>query len=196
MPKRKIQNDDLDQVLSLDSITLGDLGTYMLFEEIQPESIRDACEFIIKANYVYKSNEPVTLMINSPGGDVYDGFALIDLMQSSRIKVQTVAVGLVASMGALIFTAGAKGNRVMARNSYMMLHQFHQHMDGKYHELIAHRSHEDRLHAKFIDHFVQNSNLGKEEVQRLLLNAADTYIEPKDALRMGLCDIIQDPWEV
>ena len=187
--------DFQDHLPTLDSLTLNDLGTYMLFEDINPESIRDVCEFVIKSNYVYSSKDKITLMINSPGGAVYDGFALIDLMQLSKVPICTVAIGNVSSMGAVIFTAGTRGERVMTKNSCMMIHQFADSIEGKYHEIIAQRAHQDKIHERFVKHFVANSNLTTDKVKKLILNASDCYIEAKDALKMGLCDRIQSPWQ-
>ena len=197
MQKQKIKLDDIssEDSITLDSITLNDLGTYMLFEEIDSDSMRDACEFVIKANYVYRASDAVTLMINSPGGGVYDGFSLVDLIECSKVKIQTVAVGCVASMGAVIFTAGTPGHRVMSRNSCMMVHQFSDLMETKYHEIIAARSHQDKLHDKCVNHFVKHSKMSKEKVKSILLSSSDCYLEPKDALKFGLCDRIQNPWE-
>lgn len=196
MSKLVIEENSLkDFIPTIDSLSLSDIGTYILFDEINAESIKGVSEFIIKANYVYNKGDTVTLMINSPGGDVYDGFGIIDLMDCSRVDVQTTAVGIVASMGSLIFTAGTQGKRVMSRNSYMMIHQFSQYMEGKYHDLIAHRNHEDHLNNKFIEHFVNRSKLSEKRVKDLILNAKDVYIEPKQAKEWGLCDIIQNPWE-
>ena len=194
MAKRQVQQEELNEILTLDNLSLGDLGTYLLFDEIHPESIKEAAEFIIKANYVYKPEQVVTILINSPGGDVYDGFGIIDLIEASKIKVQTTAVGCVASMGALIFTSGTKGHRIMSKNSYLMVHQFSQYMEGKRHEFIAHRKHEDHLNEKFINHFVNRSKLSRKQVIDTLLKPSDTYIEPKDALKFGLCDVIANPW--
>ena len=65
----------------------------------------------------------IKLYINSPGGSVYDGLAIIDTMNYIEPDVQTIGIGLQASMGAMLLSAGAKGKRVVLPNSRIMIHQ-------------------------------------------------------------------------
>ena len=183
-----------NQTIPFEQFSLQNIGAYMLFKEINEDTSNDLCEFIIKANYVFPEDQPITVLINSPGGSVYDGFGIVDLMECSKLKVATVAVGIVASMGAVIFTAGHKGERTMTRNSYIMTHQFYKWGGGRYHELVASRQHEDEIHKRIISHFIKYSKMNEKQVNDILLNPADRYIEAKEALKYGLCDRIQDPW--
>lgn len=183
-----------EQSSSFDNFSLQSVGAYMMFQEVDPEASKDFCEFLIKANFVFPADQMLTILINSPGGDVYDGFGMIDLMECSKLKIQTVAVGIVASMAALVFTGGERGHRIMTKNSYIMTHQFSQWFDGKYHELIAHRQHEDDLQQRFVQHFMKHSKLSQKQVIDILLRSSDTWISAKEALKLGLCDKIQDPW--
>ena len=65
----------------------------------------------------------LTLLINSPGGSVSDGLALYDTINSLRCEVRTICVGLAASMGAFLLSAGTKGKRIALPNSQIMIHQ-------------------------------------------------------------------------
>ena len=65
----------------------------------------------------------IYLYINSPGGSVYDGLGIFDTIQHVQPDVQTVCVGLAASMGAFLLCAGAKGKRSSLRHSRIMIHQ-------------------------------------------------------------------------
>lgn len=167
----------------------------MFFEEVTAETVKPVCEFIIKANFVFDSDMPLTLIINTPGGNAYDGFALIDTMDMSRLTIKTVAVGHVCSMGAIIFTAGTPGQRVMTRNSYMMLHQYSDYGEGKYHEFVAHREHQDDLHQRFVQHLVDRTKLKEKQIRDIFLGKDDKWITAQDALKMGLCDVVKNPWE-
>ena len=166
----------------------------MLFRQIDEAVSEDLCEFIIKANYIFPIEQPITILINSPGGGVYDAFGIIDLIESSKLKVQTVGIGMIASMAALIFTAGTKGKRIMSRNSFIMTHQFSQNLEGRYHEFIAQRSHEDDLHARFIEHFVRHTKMSEKQVNDVLLGTHDKWLSAKECLKYGICDIVKDPW--
>ena len=65
----------------------------------------------------------IYLYINSPGGSVYDGLGIFDTMQHIKPDVQTVCVGLAASMGAFLLCAGTKGKRSSLQHSRIMIHQ-------------------------------------------------------------------------
>ncbi|MCS7305726.1 MAG: ATP-dependent Clp protease proteolytic subunit [Thermoguttaceae bacterium] len=67
--------------------------------------------------------EPIDLYINSPGGAVTDGLAIIDTMQCIHAPVRTICVGQAASMGAWILAAGTKGFRFASPNAEVMIHQ-------------------------------------------------------------------------
>lgn len=189
----KIDNKEpQNECINSDDISLESLGAFMLFKSIDVDSAEDFCEFIIKSNFIFSQSDPLTILINSPGGSVYDGFGMIDLMEISRLKIKTVAIGSVASMGALIFTAGSKGMRVMTKNSFIMTHQFSSYFEGKYHELIANRQHEDLLHTRFIDHFLKHSKMSKKQIETILLGSSDAWLDAKTALKYGLCDKIQE----
>lgn len=69
------------------------------------------------------SKRDIKLYINSPGGSVYDGLAIIDTMNYIQPDVQTIGIGLQASMGAMLLSCGAKGKRFLLPNSRVMIHQ-------------------------------------------------------------------------
>lgn len=73
----------------------------------------------------------IKLYINSPGGSVYDGLAIYDTMQFIAPDVQTIGIGLQASMGAFLLSSGAKGKRFVLPNSRIMIHQPSSGTEGK-----------------------------------------------------------------
>lgn len=73
----------------------------------------------------------IKLYINSPGGSVYDGFAIYDTMQYISPDVQTIGIGVQASMGAFLLSSGAKGKRSVLGNSRIMIHQPSSGTQGK-----------------------------------------------------------------
>ena len=68
-------------------------------------------------------NSDIKVYINSPGGSVTDGLAMIDTMTMVSCDVSTICVGLAASMGAMILMAGTKGKRLILPHSYVLIHQ-------------------------------------------------------------------------
>lgn len=180
--------------MPIEAMSLSSIGAYMFFEEVDSDSAKPLCEFLIKSNFIFDDTVPLTLFINSPGGSVYDGWSIVDLMYASRLKIQTVGIGLMASMAAVMFTAGTKGSRIMTPNSYMMTHQFSDCMEGKFHELVAHREHQDDLHDKFVKHFTSRTKMTARQVEDVLLGSTDKMLTPKECLKYGLCDVIKNPW--
>ncbi len=180
---------------TMDNMSLQSIGAYMLFKPIDEEVAEDLCEFIIKANYILPADQPLTILINSPGGSVYDSFGIIDLIESSKLKIKTVGVGLIASMAALIFITGTKGMRTLSRNAFILTHQFSQNIEGKHHELIAQREHDDDIHDRFVKHFIRHTTMTEKQVNDILLSSVDRVLSAKEAKKYGLCDQIQDPWE-
>lgn len=73
----------------------------------------------------------IKLYINSPGGSVYDGMAIYDTMQYITPDVQTIGIGLQASMGAFLLSSGAKGKRFALPHSKVMIHQPSSGTEGK-----------------------------------------------------------------
>lgn len=83
------------------------------------------CEFV-KANLLYLESiddSDITLYINSPGGSVYDGLGLLDIMEYIKPDISTINTGLAASMGAIILCSGTKGKRKSLKRSRIMIHQ-------------------------------------------------------------------------
>lgn len=86
----------------------------------------DVANLIIAQLLFLESEDPkkdITLYINSPGGSISAGMAIIDTMNYIKPDVSTVAVGMVASMGAVLTAAGAKGKRAALPNARVMIHQ-------------------------------------------------------------------------
>ena len=89
--------------------------------------INDEVASLVVAQLIFLENEDpkkdITLYINSPGGAVHAGMGIIDTMNFIKSDVSTVCIGMAASMGAMILSAGAKGKRFVLPNSEVMIHQ-------------------------------------------------------------------------
>lgn len=166
----------------------------MFFDDVDSDSAKGLCEFVIKANYIFPKEQTLTVLVNSGGGQMYDGFAIIDLMETSRLKIQTVGIGMIASMATLITTAGTKGLRIMTKNAFVMTHQFSTYFEGKYHELLATRDRDDELHNRCIQHFLRHTKMTEKQIKDIFLGNSDKWLTAKEALKYGMCDKIQDPW--
>lgn len=99
------------------------------------EEVNEATANVIVAQLLHLANEDpdkdIQLYINSPGGVVYDGLAIYDTMQYIKPDVQTIGIGLQASMGAFLLSSGAKGKRFVLPNARVMIHQPSSGTQGK-----------------------------------------------------------------
>ena len=90
------------------------------------EGINSDVANIITAQLLYLdsvSNDDITIFVNTPGGSVYDGMAIVDTMNYINSEVGTTCVGLAASMGSIILSSGEKGKRLILPHSRVMIHQ-------------------------------------------------------------------------
>ena len=91
------------------------------------EDVNDTTASLVVAQLLYlESQDPekdISLYINSPGGSVTAGMAIYDTMQYIKCDVSTICIGLAASMGAFLLSAGTKGKRIALPNSEIMIHQ-------------------------------------------------------------------------
>lgn len=81
---------------------------------------------IITAQMLYLdsvSDDDITIFVNTPGGSVYDGMAIVDTMNYINSEVGTTCVGLAASMGSIILSSGEKGKRLILPHSRVLIHQ-------------------------------------------------------------------------
>ncbi|RYC72795.1 ATP-dependent Clp protease proteolytic subunit [Candidatus Nanosynsacchari sp. TM7_G1_3_12Alb] len=99
------------------------------------EEVNEATANVIVAQLLHLANEDpdkdIQLYINSPGGVVYDGLAIYDTMQYIKPDVQTIGIGLQASMGAFLLSSGTKGKRFVLPNARVMIHQPSSGTQGK-----------------------------------------------------------------
>ena len=91
------------------------------------EEVNDVTASLVVAQLLYlEGQDPskdISLYINSPGGSVTDGLAIYDTMQYIKCDVSTICIGMAASMGAFLLSAGTKGKRLALPNSEIMIHQ-------------------------------------------------------------------------
>lgn len=185
--------DDQSQggIMPMEAVSLNTLGAHLLFGEINTPSVYQAINFIIKSNFMFDPSTNLTMIINSPGGSVSDGFALIDVMQTSRLPIHTVGLGQVVSMGVLIISAGTKGSRVITQNTEIMAHQFSTMVYGKYHELVATQKYHKDLERTFIKHFLAHTNMTENQIKDIMFSKTDRWLTPKEAKKYGICDEVR-----
>ncbi len=131
-------------------------------------------------------NKDISLYINSPGGSVTDGFAIYDTMQYIKCDVSTICVGMAASMGAFLLSAGTKGKRYALSNSEIMIHQPLGGTQGQATDIQIQAEHILRLKKRLTK--ILADNCGKAESQVAADCERDHYMTADEAKAYGLVD--------
>ncbi|MDB5265443.1 MAG: ATP-dependent Clp protease proteolytic subunit [Parcubacteria group bacterium] len=149
----------------------------------------DVANLIISQLLFLETEDPkrdIWLYVNSPGGHVHSGLAIVDAMNHVKPDVATVAIGMAASMGSIILASGAKGKRFALPNADIMIHQPHGGAEGQASdiEISAKRilSLRDRLNKILAKTTGQPLSKVEIDVDR------DYYLSADDAKKYGLVD--------
>jgi ATP-dependent Clp protease protease subunit len=183
-----VKDEVQEEPATYDDVTLESLGAHMFFGDVDSETAHAAAEFILKSNMFRKDKKPLTVFLNTCGGESQDGFAVIDLMETSRLPIATVGIGQTSSMGVLMLSAGSPGLRTITQNSEIMAHQFAGYFSGKQHELIATQQAYGMLEKRFIRHFLRHSKMTEKQIRDVLFSPSDRYLTPAECKRFGLVD--------
>jgi ATP-dependent Clp protease protease subunit len=152
--------------------------------------VNDGVASLVCAQLLYLESvnptKDISFYINSPGGVVTSGMAIYDTMQYIRSPVSTVCMGMAASMGSLLLTAGAKGKRFSLPNARIMIHQPSGGAQGQAtdieiqaREILATRA---RLNEIYVKHTGQSLDVISSAVER------DKFLSPLEAKEFGLID--------
>ena len=157
--------------------------------------INDQTANLIVAQLLYLSNEdseaPIQMYINSPGGVIYAGLAIYDTMQMISNPINTVAVGVTASFGTVLLTAGTKGQRYALPHSTIHLHQPLGGAQGQATDIEIQANEILRLRNKLNNilahHTGQSMDKIKDDTER------DYWLTAQDAVNYGLVDKVLEP---
>ena len=134
------------------------------------------------------SKKDIMMYINSPGGVVHDGLAIYDTMQHVKPDVQTIGIGLQASMGAFLLSSGAKGKRFMLPHSRVMIHQPSAGTQGKVTDMEIDLQESIRLKKLLTE--ILSKNTGQKPDKVLADMERDYWMTAKEAKKYGLIDEI------
>lgn len=170
---------------------LKDYGIIYISGPITDATSESICKEIIEYNIKGEADH-LQMIINSPGGTCSAGFAIIDMMEWSRIPIYTMGIGMIASMGLIIFMAGAKGRRVITARTSILSHRFSWISAGNHSQLLANRKEEDLEHKRIVDHYMRYSKMkDQKELEGKLLQDVDTWLAPDEAINYGLADLVE-----
>ncbi len=154
------------------------------------EEVNSATASIVVAQLLYlESQDPtkdISLYINSPGGSVTDGFAVYDTMKYIKCDVSTICMGMAASMGAFLLSAGTKGKRIALPNSTIMIHQPLGGYKGQATDMEIHTKYMLDIKARLNQILSENTgkplDVIKNDTER------DNFMTAQQAMEYGLID--------
>jgi len=157
--------------------------------------ITDQTANLIVAQLLYLSNEdseaPIQMYINSPGGVIYAGLAIYDTMQMISNPINTLAVGVTASFGTILLTAGTTGQRFALPHSTIHLHQPIGGAQGQATDIEIQANEilrlRDKLNSILASHTGQSIDKIKSDTER------DYWLTAKEAVDYGLVDKVLEP---
>ena len=157
------------------------------------EDVNPTTSSLIVAQMLFlESEDPdkeIYFYINSPGGSITDGMAIVDTMNYIKCPVETVCVGLAASMGAVLLTAGEKGKRFAMPNSEIMIHQpliGGGGLQGQATEIKIHADNLVRTREKLNKFLSERTGKPLDVIEKD--TERDNYMTAEEALEYGLID--------
>jgi ATP-dependent Clp protease, proteolytic subunit ClpP len=156
------------------------------------EEVTEGSANTIVAQLLHLANEDpdkdIQLYINSPGGSVYDGLAIYDTMQYIKPDVQTIGIGLQASMGAFLLGSGAKGKRFVLPNARVMIHQPSSGTQGMVTDQEISLRESVRMKELLAKVIAKNTGQKLEKVKADM--ERDHWMSADEAVKYGLADAI------
>ena len=158
------------------------------------DEVNTATASVVVAQLLFlESQDPtkdISLYINSPGGSVTDGLAIYDTMQYIKCDVSTICMGMAASMGAFLLSAGTKGKRLALPNSTIMIHQPLGGYKGQATDMEIHTRYmldtKERLNRILSENTGKPLDIIKNDTER------DNFMTAQEALEYGLIDKVID----
>ena len=156
------------------------------------EEVNDATASLVVAQMLYlEAQDPdkdIQFYINSPGGSVTAGMAIYDTMQYIKCDVATITIGMAASMGAFLLSAGTKGKRMALPNAEIMIHQPSAGTQGQITDMAIHLKRLQVIKERMNKIMAENTGRSIEEVTAAC--ERDNFMSAEDALAFGLIDKI------
>ena len=158
------------------------------------EEVNDTTASLIVAQLLYlEAQDPdkdIQFYINSPGGSVTAGMAIYDTMKYIKCDVATICVGMAASMGAFLLSAGTKGKRMALPNAEIMIHQPSAGTQGQITDMAIHMKRLQIIKERMNRIMAENTGRSIEEVTAAC--ERDNFMSSQEALEFGLVDRVLD----
>ena len=158
------------------------------------DEVNDVTASLVVAQLLFlESHEPdrdIWFYINSPGGSITAGMAIYDTMNFIKNDINTVCVGMAASMAAVLLSAGTKGKRFVLPNSEIMIHQPMGGMRGQATDIKIHADRIIQMKRKLNEILAENCGRPVEDLERD--TDRDNFMTAEEAVKYGIVDKILD----
>lgn len=162
-----------------------DTGSDWYSDAVTPKAFRAALD--------EHDGQDIIVSINSPGGDVFAGFEIYNMLAARKGGTTVRVMGLAASAASYIAMAADPGKLQMCRASMMMIHNPWSWAYGNAEEMRKQAEVLDAIGSIMVDIYMQRATCAEEEMRAML--DAERYLSPTEALNAGLCDEVIDPAE-
>ena len=155
------------------------------------DEINDQTASLVVAQLLFlEAQDPdkdIDLYINSPGGSITSGMAIYDTMNFIKCDVSTICIGMAASMGSFLLSAGAKGKRLALPNAEIMIHQpLLGGLQGQASDIKIHADHIIRVRERMNRIYAEQTGQTVEQIEKD--TNRDNFLTAEEACRYGLID--------
>ena len=161
---------------------------------ILSDEVNDVTASLVVAQLLYLESQDmerdIQLYINSPGGSITAGMAIYDTMNYIKCDVSTICVGMAASMGAFLLSAGAKGKRLALPNAEIMIHQPLSGMQGQATDIKIHTDRILRIKQKLNEILADVTGQSLDKI--IQDTERDNFMSAQEAMAYGLIDKVID----
>ena len=171
-------------------VTLLDNDVHYLSGEITEENVAKVIKWIVSANLTKKPKRTLQLYVNSTGGDLYETFALIDVMKKSYHDISTIGIGAIMSAAFLIFASGKQGKRYIGYNTGIMNHQHSDAMESKMHDMKAQMKENNNCEQRCMQILRDATGYSLADVRKKFNNPSDQYFTAKQLIDLKVADHI------
>lgn len=179
------RNASIERVYDLYSCLLKE-RIIMLTGEIDDTMSSSICAQLLYLSSI--SNDPILMYINSPGGSVSAGLAILDTMNYVKCEISTICMGMCASMAAVLLSAGTKGKRCSLTNGEVMIHQPLGGMQGQAADMEIATAHIIKMKGRLYQILAKNCQRTTDEIAKAC--DRDHYMDAQEALNFHIIDQI------
>lgn len=165
-------------------------NTILMTGEVTPESCNNWIQQLLYLGSILSKDDKITVIINSPGGSVYDGLGVFDAMQNVKnrgIVVSTMVMGVAWSMGAILLMGGTEGERYATPNASVLIHEISHWTEGKTPMIMDDLEEMKRMQQKLDGIIGEYSNPKLVE----MCNRKDLWLTAEQAVDWNIVDFIK-----